>query len=185
LSNLFEAKGFGELLEAAAWLTVHDHGTHFSFHLAGAWESDSVQQKWLAYIDQRGLRNQIEFLGVVDGAEKFRFLLNSDVFVFPSYQYEGQPLCIIEALAAGLPVIATARGCIPEMVWDGINGFIISEKDPVIIANKLRLLARNPELRVRMGYASRCIYEENYTAQVFIKGLKGVFQQVLEMDQET
>jgi glycosyltransferase involved in cell wall biosynthesis len=77
----------------------------------------------------------------------------SDVFVFPTL-LEGMPLVVVEAMACGLPVIATARGP-DEVVRDGIDGFIVPPRDPEAIASCLDRLHRDPSLRARMGAAAR------------------------------
>ena len=108
--------------------------------------------------------------------------MNSDVFVFPPDQPEGQPWVIIEALAAGLPVISTAQGAIPAMVKEGINGFIVPARNPAAIADRLRLLQRDPDLRMAMGRASRDLYLSHYTGEKFVKGFAAIIDQVLEQD---
>jgi len=179
LSNLFEAKGFGYLLEAAAMLAKRGLINHYYFVLAGAWENKAVQCKWQAFVQQNSLADHVRFLGVISGKDKFQLLLDSDVFVLPTYQYEGQPLSIVEAMAAGLPIIATDQGCITEMVQDGVNGFIVPQRDAISIVDRLELLRNDPDLRFRMGGASRSIYIHYYTQDIFINGLKRVFLQIL------
>jgi len=181
LSNLFEAKGFGYLLEAAVILAKRGLLNHYCFVLAGAWESKAVQCKWQAFVQQNLIANHVYFPGVISGKDKFQLLLGSDVFVLPTYyQYEGQPLSIIEAMAAGLPIIATDQGCITEMVQDGVNGFIVPQRDAVSIANRLEMLRNDPDLRFRMGEASRSLYLHHYTEDVCLNALKRVFLQVLQ-----
>jgi glycosyltransferase involved in cell wall biosynthesis len=97
---------------------------------------------------------------------------------FP-HQPEGQPIVIIEALAAGLPVIATARGAIPAMVLDGVNGFIVPEHDPEAIAVRLTLLRENPSLRLSMGRASRALFEEHFTEEKFVQGFAAILEKVI------
>jgi glycosyltransferase involved in cell wall biosynthesis len=180
LSNLFESKGFSYLLEAAAILAKRGLLNHYYFVLAGLWENKELQCKWQAFVQQNLLSDHVYFPGVISGRDKFQLLLDSDVFVLPTTQYEGQPLSIIEAMAAGLPIIATDQGCITEMVRDGINGFIVPQRDAISIADRLELLRLNPDLRFRMGKSSRSLYLLHYTEDVYIRGLKMVFLQVLQ-----
>ncbi len=79
-------------------------------------------------------------------AERFR---QADVFVFPTL-VEGLPLVVLEAMACGLPIIATANGP-AEVVRDGVDGFIVPERDPQALAEKLQLLYANPDMRLSMG----------------------------------
>lgn len=73
----------------------------------------------------------------------------SDVFVFPTL-IEGMPLVVLEAMACGLPVIVTANGP-ADIVRDGIDGFVIPERDSDAVCDRLQRLYRDPELRVEMG----------------------------------
>ncbi len=77
----------------------------------------------------------------------------ADVFVFPSL-IEGMPLVVLEAMACGIPVIATAHGP-GDIVRDGVDGFIVPIRDPQAIATRLEQLYRDPELRMHMGRNAR------------------------------
>jgi glycosyltransferase involved in cell wall biosynthesis len=73
---------------------------------------------------------------------------------------------IVEAMAAGLPVISTDHVAIPETVHDGANGFIVPIRDPAALADRILVLARDPEMRARMGAESRRLFEEQYTQEI-------------------
>ena len=123
----------------------------------------------------------MEFNGVVIGKEKVDFLLDSDIFVFPSYYlFEGHPLVIIEAMAAGCPVISTNIASIPETVIHGENGFLVEPKASGKMAENIEILIKNGELRKKMGLRSRQIYEEKYTLETNIKNMIGIFNNVLK-----
>ena len=76
------------------------------------------------------------------------------VYVLPSYA-EGLPLSLLEAMAAGLPVAATSVGGIPDVVADGINGFLFAPGDSAMLQRLLRRLMHDPELGKRMALAAR------------------------------
>jgi glycosyltransferase involved in cell wall biosynthesis len=82
---------------------------------------------------------------------------------------EGHPWVIVEAMAAGLPIVTTDHGCIRESVIDGKNGFLIPKKDPVAVAEKVNLLVENQKLRKQMGNKSRQLYEAGFTKEHFIR----------------
>ncbi len=77
-----------------------------------------------------------------------------DGFVLSS-RWEGLPYTIIEAMMAGLPVVATKVGGVPELVEDGVTGFLVPPKDPEALAQALQKLIDGPELRKKMGRAGR------------------------------
>jgi glycosyltransferase involved in cell wall biosynthesis len=78
----------------------------------------------------------------------------ADVFVFPTLG-DSLPIAIMEAMASGLPVVATSVGAIAEQVDDGVNGFLVPENDPAALAAATLRLTTSDELRVRMGAAAR------------------------------
>jgi len=180
LSNLMESKGYLDVLRAAAECRRRRIPVRVSF--AGAWIDDSraVAQRVLA---EENLRSQIEFLGVVSGEAKWNLLAQSDVFVLPTTN-EGQPISIIEAMASGLPIITTRVGCIEDMVRDGINGYLVEPRNPSMLASKLESLYRQPDLRLEMGFQSRKIFEQEFTADKMIERLEAVFKDVLSRRRE-
>ena len=99
--------------------------------------------------------------------------------MFNLLQNEGHPWVIVEALAAGLPIISTDWGAITESVIDGDNGFIVSSKNPNSISQKIEELIKNEKLRNEMGKKSRFLYECKFTQKKLVANLKHVFDSVL------
>ena len=90
----------------------------------------------------------IKFIGTVSGQSKVDVLLQADVFVLPTYYpAEGQPWAILEAMAAGLPIISTDQGAITESVVDGVNGFIVEKRNSDQVAAKIVQLCQDSRLR--------------------------------------
>ena len=177
LSNLIESEGYLDVLRAAG--ECKKRGIPICVSFAGAWVDDSrpLAERIVA---KEGLADEVEFLGVVAGEAKWQLLSDSDVFVLPSYYpYEGQPIFIVEAMASGLPVITTRVGCIEDMVRDGINGYLIEPRNPSMLATKLEILYRQPDLRLDMGLQSRKIFEKEFTADKMMAQLEAVFKDVL------
>ncbi|MFQ6071060.1 MAG: glycosyltransferase, partial [Candidatus Aminicenantales bacterium] len=132
------------------------------------------------YVKAENISDFVEFRGPVNGKEKAEILEAADIFVFPTYyEMEGHPWVIVEAMAAGLPVITTDQGCIKESVCDGENGFIVSKKDSGILGQRINYLIENPEKRKRMGKKSRQIYEQNFTGEHFIGRMISVINLIL------
>ncbi len=99
----------------------------------------------------------------------------ADMVVMPSEE-DPCPLVVLEAMAVGRPVIGTASGGISEQVVDGVTGFLVPTRSPQAIADKIVLLATNPELRTRMGVAARRRAEQYFHS----KRLGEEFGQVYE-----
>ncbi|MDX6643510.1 MAG: hypothetical protein QOD76_1472 [Solirubrobacteraceae bacterium] len=89
------------------------------------------------------------------------YLRALDAFVLPSY-FEGLPLAVLEAMAAGLPVVATDVGGTPEAVVAGETGILVDVKNPEALAEAIAAIAAQPDLRTRMGAAGRARYEAEF-----------------------
>jgi L-malate glycosyltransferase len=105
------------------------------------------------------LENKINFIGRVPREETTKYYQEADVFVLPSVN-EGMSNAMLEALACGLPIIATQTGGTEELLKDGINGYTIKIKSSQDISEKLERLINNKDLSEKMGIASREIAEK-------------------------
>lgn len=100
-------------------------------------------------------------IGVRRGAALHERFRAADVFVLPSLA-EGQPMVILEAMATGLPVVATCVGAVPDVVRHGVDGLLVEPHDPPALAAALEALIGSPDLRRRMGAAARERAEQRY-----------------------
>ncbi len=107
-----------------------------------------------------GLAGRVHFLGQRDDIPDLLAAL--DIFVLPSHS-EGVSLALLEAMAAGLPVIATRVGGLPEVVTDGDNGLLIPAKDPEALSQALERLLADPALAKKLGENARRDVENNYS----------------------
>lgn len=179
LGGLTGTKGVFDLLEAVALLrrTV----PFAELVLAGGWMHAEEEERARERIRELGLESAVELPGVVRGRDKRRALASAHVFAYPTfYPYEGQPLAILEAMAAGLPVVATARGAIADCVQDGATGRIVPERDPVALAGALAELAGSPEERARLGRAGRERYLESFTDEACVDRFVEALDEVVE-----
>jgi len=166
LSSLLPSKGIFVFLAAFAEARRCRPGLRAT--IAGSWPSARIRRDVLGSVDRLNIRDSVAFLGTVTGDQKTRLFANADVFCFPStYRLEGQPLVLVEAMAAGLPVVATAYGGIPDTVVDGETGLLVPDASPDVISEKLVWLADHPEERERLGSAGRARYERFYTQHAF------------------
>lgn len=120
--------------------------------IGGNGETELLQQRIRDY----GLDSIVKFAGWVAGDKKARLLTTADAFVLPSY-IEGVPISLLEAMSYGLPVVTTGVGGIPNIVKDGVNGFIISPGDQNGLAASIDRLASNVALRRQMGEAGAAV----------------------------
>lgn len=115
------------------------------------------------YVSQLHLNKSIKFIGAVDDVTSF--LKQSDVFVLSS-KFEAFPVSVLEAMAAGLPIISTKVGGLPEVVRD--NGILVEPENVNELANAMQRLVDDKKLRVKMGMLSKK-YVEQYSVENIIK----------------
>jgi len=163
LGNLIPLKGVDDLLRAAPLVVARHPGTRFTF--AGAWRSDGFRSWAETFARRHGLAN-VRFAGPVDRAAKTALLREADLFVFPSTR-EGHPWVIVEALAAGLPIVSCDAGCIRESVLDGRNGRLVPMRDHETLAQTINDLLSDPERLGSMALESRRHYLSRFTRSDF------------------
>jgi len=177
LSNLYPRKGVFVTLQAAIESLYRFPNLEFVF--AGEWQSKELQEQILDRVRNLEVADRIHFAGVVVGEEKHRLLMNSDFFVFPPIEPEGQPRVILEAMAAGLPVISTPFGAIPDMVVEGVTGYMVPPNDVKALVDRIGLLVSDSETRMRMSQAIRSHYLSSFTMEQSNLRLVQVFDAVL------
>lgn len=178
LANCLPGKGLRELLGAMDILAGEKDLPHFEFRAFGSWDNASYQAECEAIAGRPNMKH-CRLMGPVSGNEKWQALADSDIFVFAPKSPEGHPWSLIEAAAAGLPLISTDRGAIAQNVIDGRNGFLLSEPEPALLAEALRKLLVDPALRASMGTESRKLYEERFTGAQMARRLGDVVDGVV------
>lgn len=149
------------------------------FVLAGPWQDRSVEKEVLEFVERHGIRDSVLRTGPVFGKDKENLLAGSDIFVFPShYPLEAMSLVVLEAMRAGLPVITSDIGSLPEVVIDGKTGFVIPPRDPERLAEKIVRLAKDPELRRRMGQESRQRFLTDFSSAVYKKRVGQILEEL-------
>lgn len=117
------------------------------------------------------------FPGFVRGADKLRLLQEATVLALPSYA-EGVPITLLEAMAAGLPVVITPVGGIPDVVEDGRNGLLVPPGDVPALAAALNCLLDDAALRERMGAANRQKALAEFDVPIYVARLLALYQAV-------
>jgi glycosyltransferase involved in cell wall biosynthesis len=145
-------KGGPELIAAVA--KAQNAGVTATLRFVGSEEHEGEEAELRAEVDRHALDGAVEFVGTARGDELLAHYAAADVFCLPSKR-EGLPLAILEAMAAGLPVLATPVGAIADVVEDGQHGILVPPGDSDALAEAITRLASDRELRERLGAAAR------------------------------
>jgi glycosyltransferase involved in cell wall biosynthesis len=165
-ANLIREKGWIVTLEAAA--EILKVRKDFRFVFCGTWWPSADEGIARDLLLQMGIQEWVEFRGPTFGEDKKRAFTEADIFVFPTFfPIEAFPIVTLEAMEAGLPIITTARAGIPEIVKDGVNGYLIPEKDSHALAERLLYLADNSSVRYEMGRQNREKFLEEFTVDLY------------------
>jgi glycosyltransferase involved in cell wall biosynthesis len=173
LGTVGPSKGAFDLLEALSLLKSNNNSLYLTF--AGPEEREGDLFRVEKKLKELALEQVCRVAGPVYGAEKAQLLSEAGVFVLPSYK-ECLPMAILEAMAAGLAVVTTPVGGIPEVVKEGYNGFLIAPGDVKALAEKLTILAGNPNLREAMGKCSREFAEQELDVKPYINRLVALYE---------
>jgi colanic acid/amylovoran biosynthesis glycosyltransferase len=150
MSKIEYQKGAFDVVEAIS--QVAKYHNHINFIFAG----DGPDLKKLKLVCcENGCEEFIKFLGHLTDQRKIDFLSNGDIFLFPSYYQEGMPYALLEAMAAGLPVIATNTGGIPEIISHNKNCLLIPPGQPDQLADAIFYLLKHPRKRKSFGAMNR------------------------------
>jgi glycosyltransferase involved in cell wall biosynthesis len=160
-------KGYEYALEAIRALL--DRGGRVRLEIVGTVPSErqgrlGERERILHTIADLGLERHVRLGGEASSPEISRRLRASDVFLHSSLS-EGVPTAVVEAMACGLPVVATDCGGVSEAVTDGVEGFVVATREPEQLAGAMLRLLRDPGLRVRMGEAGRARVLSEFTLE--------------------
>jgi colanic acid/amylovoran biosynthesis glycosyltransferase len=150
VARLHRCKGHRYAL--AATRRAIDRGCDLRYTVAG---DGPHAEEIRAEATRLGLVDRVVFTGTLAESEVVRVLAEADAFVLPSVGAgEAYPVSVMEAMASGLPVIASIIGSTPEMITPGVEGFLIAQEDIDGLTNVIVALAQDPEVRLRMGAAA-------------------------------
>jgi glycosyltransferase involved in cell wall biosynthesis len=170
LARLAPQKGIGVLLRAAAELP------NVSFIVAGEGP------------ERHALESQARSLGVSDRvafsgfqSDPAALLASADLFVLPSFE-EGLPLALLEAMAVGTPVVATAIGGTDEVVTHGEHGLLVPPGDAAALASAIGALLRDPARAARLAVAARTRVRESFSMERMVHDVVSVYDSVVTSD---
>jgi glycosyltransferase involved in cell wall biosynthesis len=147
LGALERAKGLLELLAAFERLRADPSLPDAVLVIGG---EGTLRDELRRRVEDSGLGGSVRLAGFLSGEAMVRCLQDADVFVLPSHT-EGLPNAMVEAMAAGLPVVVTPVGSIPDVIIHEVNGLLVPARDAVGLERELRRLISSVELRARLG----------------------------------
>jgi len=170
-------KGLMDLLEAYRQCRLLLSGRKISLRLMGGGDNEENEGLVKRGYASAGL-DGISFLGIRTGDDKWNEFAAADVFLLPSHS-EDMPIAILEAMACGLPVIATSVGSIPEVVEDNVNGYLVAPHQPSALAEKMALLVRDAAVRSAMGAANQAKVQKEYSFKEYENKLENIYLDLL------
>lgn len=166
--RLSPEKGIATLL--SAWERLN--GSPFHLKVAG---DGPLRDE----VTRRADRGRVEYLGALSRQDVQVLMREAAFLVFPSVCYENFPLSIVEAFAAGVPVIASGLGAMAEIVEDGRTGLHFRPGDPDDLAARMEWALEHPSEMEQMGRNARLEYEDKYTAERNYEQLMKIYRQAL------
>jgi glycosyltransferase involved in cell wall biosynthesis len=174
-ARLVWAKGIAEYVEAAQRLKVL--GYKVDFLLAGEPDFGNPNSVDLEQVARWQQDNIVQPVGHIDDMSEL--LKSIDIMVLPSFYREGIPRSLMEAAAAGIPIITTDTPGCREIVKDGLNGILIPAQDSNALAEALRCLIDDPKLASSMGKAGRSKVLAEFDEKLVFKSTIGVYRQLI------
>ena len=170
--RLVPQKGADVLLAAVAKVVATMPQVRFVFHGAGDM-ADALR----AETETRGLTASVRFAGGYSQADVIGLMRQTDVVAVPS-RWEGCPYVVLEAFQAGVPVVASAVGGIPDLIQDGVSGLCVAPGNPDALADALVTLLRDPHLRWQFAEQGRACVAE-HTVEAMAQAVAEVYQSAL------
>jgi len=175
VGRLDTVKGLPVLVEAFSTLIRTGEECHLD--IVGDGPERTELEALICSLD---LNTCVTFHGYQSQAEIRRMLTECDLFAMTSF-FEGIPVVLMEAMAAGLPVVAPRITGIPELVEDGVSGFLTTPAKSDELADRISMLLQNAELRNQFGAAGRAMVEREFClqmettrlAEIFVRRLQG------------
>src|SRR6266581_1710217 len=180
--RLIPKKGVATSLRAFAIFKKDNPGAEF--FIAG---KGPLQSELEMLAGGLGILRDVHFVGFLPQPKLLKLYASSHLFLHPSeispnQDQEGVPNSVLEAMATGLPVVATRHGGIPEAVDHGRTGFLVTEEDHVALANAMQLIASSPVLLQEMGPRAHATVKERFGQETQIDHLESFYEEAITMN---
>ena len=163
-----EGKGLYDLLQAC--LALRRGFPKLRLECAGDGDLDEAERA----IASMGLADRVRIHGWIEPAHRDELLARATVFVLPSHA-EGLPMSLLEAMAAGCPVVATAVGGIPDLVSHGVNGLLVRPGDTQALVDAIARVLADPKLARSLGRAARATVAARFTPERSLERLGQIY----------
>ena len=178
VGRYIEKKGFADLIDACAIL--HERGVHFECDIVGG---GPLEESLRARVEKYGLQGIVRLTGPQPQEEVRKMLGAASVFVLacatePDGGMDTLPTVIVEAMAAGLPVVSTRLAGVPEMVEEGVTGLLVEEKQPEPLADAIGAILSDPMKGRRYGISGKFAAAERFASKVTVGELRKLLEAV-------
>jgi glycosyltransferase involved in cell wall biosynthesis len=174
LSNFIKTKGVFEFLEALKGLK--QQRLNFEALFVGE-DYDITAEKIKEQVEKYGLSDNVKVLGPLYRSEKFKAILECDIFVLPTY-FELFPGVVLEAMQCGKAIITTRTGAIPEIIDTGVNGILVEPGNIEQLTEKIKYLIEHPGQVRTFGKKAKEKFNNQYTLNIFEERMRSVFNEI-------
>ena len=178
LGRLCERKGVYDLIKTIQRLHPEINPA-YTFALCGDGDCDKVS----ALIDKLGLKDRIYHIGWIDNDQKKDILNKTVLHVLPSYS-EGLPMSILETMSLGIPNISSNIAAIPEVISDGVNGFLIEPGNLDVLHDRILYVLQNDKCRSTFSEKSYSLIYDDFSLTTHIEKLENIYTEVLKVSVE-
>ncbi len=180
IARLVEKKGVEYVIRAVAQLV--ERYPQIEYEIVG---NGPLEASLRALIQELGVEKNVRLLGWMEQEEIIKVLDRQHILVIPSVtaangDKEGLPVVIMEGMAMGLPVVSTYHSGIPELVVDGVTGYLVEERNVAQLVDRLEALVQAPESWAAMGRAGRKAVEENFAIDRLNERLETLLQALVD-----
>jgi len=164
VGRLVEKKGAEYAIRALAWVRETHPRLDWSFTIAG---DGPLSDELEALAQSLGVSDRVRFLGLVSSRQVREELARADIFILPSVisadgDKEGIPVSLMEAMAAGVPVVSTFHSGIPELIEHGVSGLLAPERDWMALGEQIAILLADGSRRVELADEARKVVEQRF-----------------------
>jgi glycosyltransferase involved in cell wall biosynthesis len=170
---LIPRKGVHDLISAFGRVALDFPQVHLV--IVGPEENKGYTADLKEQVRRLGIDGKVHFMGEVTQIELAEQMRGARMFVLPTYS-EGLPRVIFEAMAVGLPIVASAVSGIPEVLQNGRTGLLVQPRDEVALAEKIRWVLEHPDEAREMGRCARAFAEQFFSTEAYVQGYRRILE---------